>query len=77
MKLTDIRVLDLSQFLPGPHLTMMMDRRNSSIARRRARGDVAAEPLLDAEVLREASRARFEQLREREVNAERLFLTRF
>ena len=24
MKLTGIRVLDLSMFLPGPHLTMMM-----------------------------------------------------
>ena len=33
MKLESIRVLDLSQFLPGPHLTMMMADHGAEVIR--------------------------------------------
>ena len=33
MKLEGIRVLDLSQFLPGPHLTMMMADHGAEVIR--------------------------------------------
>ena len=41
MKLDGLRVLDLSQFLPGPHLTMMMADHGASVIRVEAR---AGEP---------------------------------
>ena len=76
----------MDQFCPyllemGPgsfvaHLTMMMDRRNCAIVRMRAKGEIACESCLSADALRAASRARFVQLRQREVNADHFWSVR-
>jgi hypothetical protein len=69
-------MLEMGPGLFVAHLTMMMDRRNAFIVRARAKGDVGKVSFMDAQILREASHTRFQQLRQREVNAERFMLLR-
>ena len=69
-------LLEMGPGLFAAHLTMMMDRRNESISRKRQNGQSSSDSCdsgtcLPAPVLMQASKARFAQLRQREMNAER------
>ena len=58
------------------HLTMMMDRRNDALVRRRNKGDISRDAIWSEEELRRASRTRFEHLRQRETDAMRFLFAR-
>ena len=68
-------LLEMGPGLFAAHVTMMMHRRNQRIQKQRSRGESESVSVIEGDVLREASRARFLQLREREVKAERAFLS--
>ena len=56
------------------HVTMMMDRRNALVVSKRKQPASEDANVFDGESLREASRARFVQLRQREAAVERLWI---
>ena len=60
-------LLEMGPGLFSAHVTMMMDRRNAHIVAKRKKGSEECGCSLSAKALRSASRARFEQLKLREV----------
>lgn len=65
-------LLEMGPGLFVAHVTMMMDRRNRDVVQKREKKEVSCDSCLSAEALRAASSARFRQLRQREIGAERM-----
>ena len=67
-------LMEMGPGLFAAHLTMMMDRRNAHVIKKREKSRPTEETFIDVEVLRQARAVQFHQLREREIKDELCFL---